>query len=64
MMKFWEKYDVSRYVDPGCVHPTEGSRTTEVKESIEYATIQKDIVSLTDSEDVSNAIYLFHPPPY
>lgn len=63
-MKDWEKYDVSRYVDPGCVHPTEGSRTVEITEDIEYATIQKDLVRLTENEDVSNAIFLFHSPPY
>jgi len=63
-MKDWEKYDVSRYVDPGCVHPTEGSRTVEVTEDIEYATIQKDVETLTENEDVSNAIFLFHSPPY
>jgi len=63
-MKDWEKYDVSRYVDPGCVHPTEGSRTVEITEDIEYATIQKDLDKLTENEDVSNAIFLFHSPPY
>ncbi len=32
MLKDWEKYDVSRYVDPGCTHPTEGFRTMEPDE--------------------------------
>jgi len=62
--KDWEKYDVSRYVDPGCVHPTEGFRTTEITEDIEYATIKNDLDELTKDEDVSNAIFLFHSPPY
>ena len=62
--KDWEKYDVSRYVDPGCVHPTEGFRTIKIKEDIEYATIKKDLDVLTKDEDVSNAIFLFHSPPY
>lgn len=63
-MKDWEKYDVSRYVDPGCIHPMEGFRTVEPKEDIEYATIQKDLNELTKNEDISNAIMLFHSPPY
>ncbi len=63
-IKDWEKYDVSRYVDPGCIHPTEGFRTTEIDEDIEYATIQKDLDTLTNNKDVSNAIFLFHSPPY
>ncbi len=63
-LKDWEKYDVSRYVDPGCIPPTEGFRTVETTEDIEYATIEKDLISLTDSDDLSKAIFLFHSPPY
>ncbi len=63
-LKDWEKYDVSRYVDPGCIPPTEGFRTKEPKEDIEYATIQKDLVVLAGTEDLSKAIFLFHSPPY
>jgi len=63
-LKDWEKYDVSRYVDPGCIHPTEGFRTTEIKEDIEYATIQNDLEELTKNEDISKAVFLFHSPPY
>lgn len=63
-LKDWEKYDISRYVDPGCIHPTEGFRTTEIVEDIEYATIQKDLNTLTKNKDVSSAIFLFHSPPY
>jgi len=63
-MKDWEKYDVSRYADPGCVHPTEGFRTFAPTEDIEFATIQKDLEILTENEDVSKAIFLFHSPPY
>ena len=62
--KDWEKYDVSRYVDPGCIHPTEGFRTTEITEDIEYATIQKDLEVLTENEDLSKSVFLFHSPPY
>ena len=63
-LKDWEKYDVSRYVDPGCIPPTEGFRTTEPNEDIEYATIQKDLVALTGTDDLSKSIMLFHSPPY
>jgi Icc-related predicted phosphoesterase len=63
-LKDWEKYDVSRYVDPGCIPPTEGIRTVEPGEDIEYATIQKDLATLSGNEDLSKAIFLFHSPPY
>ncbi|MBM3436086.1 MAG: hypothetical protein FJY07_07740, partial [Bacteroidetes bacterium] len=49
-LKDWEKYDVSRYVDPGCIPPTEGFRTTQLMEDIEYATIQKDLISLAGDD--------------
>jgi len=65
MLKDWECYDVSRYVDPGCVPPEEGYRTVEIqKDLITYNTIQKDLENLVQTEDMSRAIFLFHTPPY
>lgn len=64
MLKDWEKYDVSRYVDPGCTHPTEGFRTKEPAENIMYTTIEKDLKKLSGDENLSNALFLFHTPPY
>lgn len=63
-LKDWERYDVSRYVDPGCMHPTEGFFTVEPEGDIEYQTIQEDLVNLTGTDDLSKAIMLFHSPPY
>lgn len=63
-LKDWERYDVSRYVDPGCIHPTEGIRTVEVNEDIEYVTIEKDLNKLVGEQDLSRSIFLFHSPPY
>jgi len=63
-LKDWEKYDVSRYVDPGCVHPTEGFRTKEPAWDPRFATIKNDLDELTLNQDVANAIFLFHSPPY
>ncbi len=63
--KDWERYDVSRYVDPGSVHPHEGNRTVPVDDhEIEWSTIQKDLVELTGDDDLSAAVLLFHTPPY
>jgi Icc-related predicted phosphoesterase len=64
-LKDWERYDVSRYVDPGCTPPEEGSFTVEVnKKHLQYETIQKDLVTLCGEEDLSKSIFLFHTPPY
>jgi uncharacterized protein len=63
-LKDWERYDVSRYVDPGCIPPTEGTRTVDTGEDIEYASIKKDLAALAGEEDLLKAIFLFHSPPY
>ena len=64
-MKDWEKYDVSRYVDPGCTHPDEGMRTYPVSpDSIEWGTIAADLDELSAGIDMNKAIFLFHSPPY
>jgi len=62
--KDWEVYDLSRYVDPGCIHPTEGKRSVDPGRDIEYTTIKNDLSKLTENEDLSTAIFLFHSPPY
>jgi Icc-related predicted phosphoesterase len=64
-LKDWERYDVSRYVDPGCLSPEEGWRTVPVDQSdLRYGTIQSDLELLAGSDDLSRAIFLFHCPPY
>jgi len=65
MLKDWERYDVSRYVDPGCFPPEEGAFSVEVnKKLIPFKTIKKDLDKLTENEDLSKSIFLFHSPPY
>jgi Icc-related predicted phosphoesterase len=64
-LKDWERYDVSRYVDPGCVSPEDGSYSVPVKENeIMYATIKEDLEKLVDNDELSNSVFLFHSPPY
>lgn len=64
-LKDWERYDVSRYVDPGCSAPNEGLRTVDVSDyEAEYSTIMKDIALLTENLNLEKTIMLFHSPPY
>ncbi|MBN1769630.1 MAG: metallophosphoesterase [Deltaproteobacteria bacterium] len=64
-LKDWERYDVSRYVDPGAVSPEEGMRTVPVSEAeAKWSTIQGDLRSLAGTDDLSDAILLCHAPPY
>ena len=67
LLKDWERYDVSRYVDPGCISPEDGWRTVqspEMDNEIAHSTIKEDLNKLTASEDMDEAIFLFHSPPY
>lgn len=58
--KDWERYDVSRYVDPGCTAPSEGMRSFPVSEyEINYGTISEDLEKLISGDDVSRAIFYF-----
>ena len=64
-LKDWERYDVSRFVDPGCMAPEEGWHSTSVdKRKIQLSTIQKDLETLTGEEELGNSLFLFHSPPY
>ncbi len=64
LLKDWERYDVSRYVDPGCIHPTEGYRSVETDEDIEFATIKQHLQNMSLKANFPKSIFLFHSPPY
>ena len=65
MLKDWERYDVSRHVDPGCVSPEEGRLSIPVAENeLKYSNIAGDLKNLTRDDDLSDSIFLFHAPPY
>ncbi|MDP2723383.1 MAG: metallophosphoesterase [Bacteroidales bacterium] len=65
LLKDWEKYDVSAYVDPGCVSPEDGFHSSPVsKYELRYSTIQKDLEKLMTEPDPSRTLCLFHSPPY
>jgi uncharacterized protein len=64
-LKDWEKYDVSRFVDPGCVSPEDGRRSVPVDPSIiRYATIAEDLEILCKDKDLGRCLLLTHSPPY
>jgi len=64
-LKDWERYDVSRYVDPGCISPEEGIRSIPITAyEQKYTTIAKDLAELAENADLTRAVFLFHTPPY
>ncbi len=64
-LKDWDRYDVSRFVDQGCVSPEDGFYSVPVSDQEKrYATIQRDLERLAGSDPLDRAVFLFHTPPY
>jgi len=64
-LKDWERYDVSRYVDPGSISPEVGKHSRKLEgNEIKYSTIQNDIEKLVQDKNLDKSIFLFHAPPY
>lgn len=65
LLKDWERYDVSRFVDVGCISPEEGRYSVPVPErEKKYCTIQTDLQDLAQGLDFLRTICLFHSPPH
>ena len=65
LLKDWERYDVSRYTDPGCVSPEEGVRSCPVPPNeLRYSTIALDLDRLVGEDSMERAVMLFHSPPH
>jgi Icc-related predicted phosphoesterase len=65
LLKDFERYDVSRFVDPGCVSPEEGLRTLPADPSeVRFGTIAGALADLAGKEDLSAAVLLLHAPPH
>ena len=65
MLKDWERYDVSRFVDVGCISPEDGRYSVPVPErEKKYCTIQADLEDLASGHEFLRTICLFHAPPH
>lgn len=65
LLKDWERYDVSRYVDPGAIAPEEGIFTYENRDPEEnFKTIKNDLEKYDLELDFNKLICLFHSPPH
>jgi Icc-related predicted phosphoesterase len=64
-LKDWERYDVSRYCDPGCVSPEDGIRSVPLEKSeVKWGTIERELAVLSNGDELCDAVFLFHAPPY
>lgn len=65
LFKDWEKYDISRYCDPGCIPPEDGITSTHSSiEQRRLSTIKEDLDTLAAEHKINKTIILFHSPPY
>jgi Icc-related predicted phosphoesterase len=65
MLKDWERYDVSRYVDVGASEPESGFTSVLLTDGKPWdRTIQQELEQLAGSNDLERAVFLFHVPPY
>jgi Icc-related predicted phosphoesterase len=64
-LKDWERYDVSRFFDPGCLPPEEGFHSHPVDlAAVTRQSIRADLEALAGAEPLDRAIFLFHAPPH
>lgn len=63
-LKDWERYDVSRFSDPGCVPPESGRRSKPANPDLARRTIAEDLARLTGSSSLEDTVLLLHAPPY
>jgi Icc-related predicted phosphoesterase len=65
LLKDRERYDVSRFVDPGAVPPDEGRHSVPFDaREVRLSTIAGDLALLAGDTDLGRAVCLFHSPPY
>ncbi len=65
LLKDWERWDVSRHLEPGSVSPEEGVRSVPADPSdLRYGTIARDLAALAGEADLARTLVLFHAPPY
>ncbi|MBT3209558.1 MAG: hypothetical protein HN704_01800 [Bacteroidetes bacterium] len=63
LIKDWEKYDIEHKVKTDCIMPENGKFSVSVKIDYKTSTIETDLLQLTENEDLSKSVFLFHSPP-
>jgi Icc-related predicted phosphoesterase len=64
--KDWERYDVSRHVEPGSIPPDEGWRSVPLDpDDVAHGTIARDLARFDGTrDDLARTIFLCHCPPH
>ena len=65
LLKDWERYDVSRFIEPGSIAPEDGIISFGDKDpENKYKTIKLDLENIANGKNLNRSIFLFHSPPY
>jgi Icc-related predicted phosphoesterase len=64
--KDWERWDVSRHLEPGTISPEDGWRTVPADPAdVKYGTIAQDLARFDGvGDDLARTIFLCHCPPH
>jgi Icc-related predicted phosphoesterase len=63
-IKDWDRFDVSKEIEPGCIAPADGFHSMPPDHDTENATIQNDLRALVNDDNLVYGVFLFHSPPY
>lgn len=63
-IKDWDRFDVSKKVEIGCIAPADGYHSLPPDHDPENDTIQNDLQVLTNDDTMEFGMFLFHSPPY
>jgi len=63
-IKDWDRFDVSKKIEIGCIAPTDGYHSLPPDHDPENDTIQNDLQVLTNNDTMEFSVFLFHSPPF
>jgi Icc-related predicted phosphoesterase len=64
MIKDWDRFDISKEIEKGCIAPSNGFHSVPPDHDPENDTIQNDLQSLVNNDNLEFGVFLFHSPPY
>jgi Icc-related predicted phosphoesterase len=63
-IKDWDRFDISKEIEVGCIAPPDGYHSLPPDHDPENDTIQNDLQSLINEDNMEFGVFLFHSPPY
>jgi uncharacterized protein len=63
-IKDWDRFDISKEIEIGCIAPADGYHSMPFDHDPENDTIQNDLQTLINNDNLEFGVFLFHSPPY